>query len=70
MTDQGKEWGWTSSQPGPGKERKEGGIQPRGRRCRRHQKTTAGTTEKGIKFEYLGDFGWEVAKLLYKVKID
>jgi hypothetical protein len=45
------------------------GIQPGGKGSRRHQKKTDGT-EKAIKFKYLGDFGWEVGKLLYRVKID
>lgn len=67
MTKQGREQGWTS-QPGAGKERGEVEIQPPGRGSGRHKKT--GGTKKAIKFKYLGDFGWEVARLIYRIKID
>lgn len=43
-------------------------IQPPGRGSGRHKKT--GGTKKAIKFKYLGDFGWEVARLIYRIKID
>lgn len=68
LTEQGREQGWTSSQSGAGREREEVRIQPQGRGSRRHKKTAG--TKKAIKFKYLGDFGWEVVRLIYSIKID
>jgi hypothetical protein len=71
MIEQRREQGWTSDlSKGRRSERKRRFAKRRG--SRRHHKNTNGAemARSILKCKYLGDFYWDVAQLVYRIRID